>query len=81
VIEPARELDNYWVCVSGPTQQGIQTLYDEPAADKLLFGSGGSRSAAWTGNYLRRIRALRAPAEDMEKILRLNALRFLNAER
>ena len=78
IIEPAKELDNYWICLSGPTQQGIQTLYDELGPDKLLFGSdGGSMHPAVTANYVRRIRALRAPAEDIEKILGLNALRFL----
>lgn len=81
IIEPARELPNYWICLSGPTQQGIQTLYDELGPDKLLFGSdGGSLHPAVTANYLRRIRALRAPAEDTDKILGLNALRFLNGE-
>jgi len=81
VIELAKGLDNYWLCLSGPTQQGIQTLYDELGPDKLLFGSdGGASHPAVMANYLRRIRALRAPAEDIDKILGLNALRFLNIE-
>jgi len=80
-IQAAKELDNYWICLSGPTQQGIQTVYDEVGPDKLLFGSdGGSLHPAVTTNYLRRIRALDAPAEDIEKILGLNALRFLKME-
>jgi predicted TIM-barrel fold metal-dependent hydrolase len=78
IIAPAKELKNYWICLSGPTQQGIQTLYDELGADRLMFGSdGGSGHPAVVANYLRRIRALRAPAEDIEKILGLNALAFL----
>jgi predicted TIM-barrel fold metal-dependent hydrolase len=79
IIEPAKELDNYWICLSGPTQQGIQTLYDELGPDKLLFGSdGGASSPAVMANYLRRVRALKAPREDIDKILGLNALRFLD---
>ena len=78
IIEPAKELDNYWICLSGPTQQGIQTLYDELGPDKLLFGSdGGSMHPAVVSNYLRRIRALRAPQEDIDQIMGLNALQFL----
>lgn len=78
VIGPAKELDNYWICLSGPTQQGIQTIYDELGPDKLMFGSdGGSMHPAVVANYLRRIRALDAPAGDIERILGLNALRFL----
>jgi predicted TIM-barrel fold metal-dependent hydrolase len=79
IIEPCRELPNYWICLSGPTQQGIQTLYDELGPDKLLFGSdGGSLHPAVTSNYLRRIRALAAPKDDIDKILGLNAQRFLD---
>jgi hypothetical protein len=78
VIEPARELDNYWICLSGPTQQGIQTIYDELGPDKLMFGSdGGSMHPAVVANYLRRVRALDAPAKDVDRILGVNALRFL----
>lgn len=80
VIQPAKELDNYWICLAGPTQQGIQTLYDELGPDKLMFGSdGGAFHPATTADYLRRIRALRAPQEDIERILGANALRFLNS--
>jgi len=81
IVEPAKELDNYWICLSGPTQQGIQTLYDQLGPDKLLFGSdGGSMHPAVVSNCLRRIRALRAPQEDIDKILGLNALQFLGLE-
>lgn len=81
IIEPCKELPNYWICLSGPTQQGIQMLYDELGPDKLLFGSdGGSLHPAVTANYLRRVRALDAPQEDIDKILGLNALRFLRTE-
>lgn len=81
IIAPAKELNNYWICLSGPTQQGIQALYDELGADRLMFGSdGGSGHPAVVANYLRRIRALRAPATDIEKILGLNALAFLDPQ-
>jgi uncharacterized protein len=79
VIEPAKVLDNYWLCLAGPTQQGIQALYDNLGPDKLLFGSdGGSFHPATTKDYLRRIKSLNAPQEDIEKILGLNAQRFLH---
>jgi predicted TIM-barrel fold metal-dependent hydrolase len=79
VIQPARELDNYWICLAGVTQQGIQILYDQLGPDKLLFGSdGGAFHPATTADYVRRVRALKAPERDVEKILGLNALRFLN---
>jgi predicted TIM-barrel fold metal-dependent hydrolase len=82
IIEPARELENYWICLAGCTQQGIQTLYDELGPDKLLFGSdGGAFHPATTTDYLRRIRALKAPQEDIEKILGLNAMRFLKQKK
>jgi predicted TIM-barrel fold metal-dependent hydrolase len=81
VIEPARELPNYWICLCGPNQLGLQTLYDELGPDKLLFGSdGGCMHPATTVFHLRRIRALLAPAGDIEKILALNALRLLKLE-
>ena len=78
VIEPARELPNYWICLSGPTQQGMQALYDQLGPDRLLFGSdGGWLDAETTAFHLRQVRALRAPAEDIEKILGTNAQRLL----
>jgi predicted TIM-barrel fold metal-dependent hydrolase len=80
IIEPAKELNNFWICLCGPTQQGIQVLYDELGPNRLLFGSdGGSIHPAVTANWLRRVRALRAPEEDVRKILGLNALQFLSA--
>ena len=81
VIEPARELENYWLCLNGPNQLALQTLYDELGADRLLFGSdGGCMHPATTIFHLRRIRSLRASEEDMEKILGLNALRLVGLE-
>jgi len=78
VITPAKELSNYWICLSGLTQQGMQALFDELGADKLLFGSdGGSMHRAVTANYLRQVRSLAAPQEEIDKILGLNALRLL----
>lgn len=79
VIAPAKELENYWLCLCGPTQQGIQALYDNLGAERLLFGSdGGAFHPATTADYLRRIRALKAPPEDIEKMLGLNAMRLIN---
>jgi predicted TIM-barrel fold metal-dependent hydrolase len=46
-----------------------------------MFGSdGGSFHPAVVANYLRRVRALRAPADDIEKVLGLNAARFLGID-
>ena len=59
----------------------LQALYDALGADQLMFGSdGGSFHPAVVANYLRRVRALRAPAQDVEKILGLNAARFLGID-
>jgi predicted TIM-barrel fold metal-dependent hydrolase len=81
IIEPAKQLDNYWICLSGPTQQGIQSLYDALGPDRLLFGSdGGFSHPAVIANYLRRIRALDAPQADIDRILGLNAARFLGLD-
>ena len=78
VIGPAKELPNYHVVINGPVQQGMQQIYDEVGADKLMFGSdGGSFHPVMVTWYLRRARALRMPAEDLEKILGLNALRLV----
>jgi len=50
-------------------------------ADKLMFGSdGGSSHPAVVANYLRPVRSLRAPTEDIDKILGLNAARFLGVD-
>jgi predicted TIM-barrel fold metal-dependent hydrolase len=77
-IEPAKELPNYYIVLSGPVQQGMQEIYDEVGADKLMFGSdGGSFHPVAVTWYLRRVRALRAPPEDLARILGLNALRLV----
>jgi predicted TIM-barrel fold metal-dependent hydrolase len=78
VITPALELPNYWICLSGPTQQGIQALYDQLGPDKLLFGSDGGWIPSMNVDFhLRQVRALRAPAAHISAILASNALRFL----
>jgi predicted TIM-barrel fold metal-dependent hydrolase len=77
-IQAAKELPNYYIVLNGPVQQGMQKIYDEVGADKLMFGSdGGSFHPLIVTFYLRRARALRAPAEDLEKILGLTALRLV----
>jgi predicted TIM-barrel fold metal-dependent hydrolase len=79
VIHPAKELPNYWVCVPSPTtQQGLQTLYDELGADKLLYGSdGGAFHPGTIHRALIQIRHLQAPDEDIETILSKNALNLV----
>jgi predicted TIM-barrel fold metal-dependent hydrolase len=78
LIEAVRSLPNLYICLSGPTQWGIQSLYDALGPEKLLFGSdGGCGPAAITTAYLRRIERLRAPAAHKDMILGENALRFL----
>jgi predicted TIM-barrel fold metal-dependent hydrolase len=78
LIEAVRSLPNLYICLSGPTQWGIQSLYDALSPEKLLFGSdGGCGPAAITTAYLRRIERLRAPAAHKDMILGENALRFL----
>ena len=78
LIDAAKELPNLYICLSGPTQQGIQAFYDELGPEKLMFGSdGGIGSAAVTTAYLRRIERLEAPQEHKDMILGLNAKRFL----
>jgi len=77
-IQPAKELPNYYIVLNGPVQSGMQKIYDEVGADKLMFGSdGGSFHPSTVTWYLRRARALRAPAADLEKILGLTALRLV----
>ncbi len=77
-IAPAKELPNYYIVLNGPVQQGMQKIYDEVGPDKLMFGSdGGAFHPAIVTWYLRRALALKAPAEDLEKILGLNALRLV----
>lgn len=78
LIDAARELPNLTICLSGPTQWGIQKLYDALGPEKLMFGSdGGCGPAAITTAYLRRIARLKAPEEHKQMILGGNAMRFL----
>jgi len=80
-IDAARELPNLYICLSGPTQWGIQTLYDRLGPEKLMFGTdGGIGHPAVTTAYLRRIDRLKAPLDHKEMILGLNAKRFLLGE-
>jgi len=78
LIESAKELPNLYICLSGPTQWGIQALYDELGPFKLMFGSdGGIGHPAVTAAYLRRINRLKAPAHHKRMILGDNAMNFL----
>ncbi|MBN1293168.1 MAG: amidohydrolase family protein [Candidatus Latescibacteria bacterium] len=78
IIDAAKELPNFYVCLSGPTQWGIQALYNTLGPEKLMFGSdSGIGNAAITTAYLRRIDRLKAPQEHKDMILGLNAKRFL----
>lgn len=80
-IDGVRELPNLQVCLSGPTQWGIQTLYDELGPDRLMFGSdGGIGSHAITRAYLRRLARLEAPEDDKRKIMGISGMRFLFGE-
>jgi uncharacterized protein len=77
-IDAAKELPNLFICLSGPTQWGIQSLYDALGPEKLLFGSdGGCGPASITSAYLRRIDQLNAPEEHKRMILGENALKFI----
>ena len=81
LIDAARELPNLYICLSGPTQWGIQKLYDALGPEKLMFGSdGGCGPAAITTAYLRRIERLKAPAAHKDMILGQNAMRFIKKE-
>ena len=80
-IDGVRELPNLQICLSGPTQWGIQKLYDELGPDRLMFGSdGGIGSHAITRAYLRRLARLKAPEEDRRKIMGITGMRFLLGE-
>ena len=82
LIPSAKELPNLWICLSGPTQWGIQRLYDELGPERLLFGSdGGLGHPAVIAAYLHRLDRLRAPEEHKRMILGENALRFLSGRR
>jgi len=82
LIPAARELPNLWICLSGPTQWGIQKYYDEAGPEKLFFGSdGGLGHPAIIKAYLRRIDRLNAPPAHKRMILGGNAVRFLSMPR
>ena len=77
-IPAAKELPNLWLCVIGPTQWGIQQLYDHLGPEKLMFGSdGGLGHPAINRTYLKRLARLEAPEADKKLILGENAWRFL----
>ncbi|HUV08384.1 MAG TPA: amidohydrolase family protein [Spirochaetia bacterium] len=79
-IPAARSLQNLWICLMGPTQWGMQQLYDHLGAEKLMFGSdGGLGHPAIIRTYLKRIERLRAPESDKRLILGENAWRFLHS--
>ena len=78
LIDAVTELPNLYICLSGPTQWGMQTLYDRLGPEKLMFGSdGGIGCAAIIKAYLRRIDRLVAPPAHKQMILSDNAMRFL----
>ena len=80
-LDAAQELPNFFICLSGPTQWGMQALYDRLGPDKLMFGTdGGIGHHSITTAYLRRIDRLNAPSEHKEMILGLNAKRFMSIE-
>ena len=77
-VNHAKDLPNLWICLSGPTQWGIQKFYDELGPERLLWGSdGGLGTPAVIKAYLRRIERLKAPQEHKRMILGENAMRFL----
>jgi len=79
-VETAGDIPNLWLCLSGPTQWGIQKLYDRLGPERLMFGSdGGLGTAAITKAYLLRIARLDAPESHKEMILGENAARFMRA--
>ena len=76
--ETAGDIPNLWLCLSGPTQWGIQKLYDRLGPERLMFGSdGGLGTPAIIKAYLLRIERLDAPAEHKKMILGENAMRFM----
>ena len=78
LIPAVRELPNLWVCLSGPPQWGIQSLYNELGPKKLLFGSdGGLGHPAVIKAYIRRVERLQAPEEHKRMIWGENAMRLL----
>jgi predicted TIM-barrel fold metal-dependent hydrolase len=78
LIDAVKELTNLYICLSGPTQWGIQQLYDALGPEKLMFGTdAGCGPSSMITAYLRRIERLKAPQVHKEMILGLNAKRFL----
>jgi predicted TIM-barrel fold metal-dependent hydrolase len=81
-LDAVGELPNLWLCLSGPTQWAIQTLYDKLGPNRLLFGSdGGLGHPAITRAYLRRIDRLNAPERHKKMILGGNAMSFIKPNR
>jgi hypothetical protein len=69
---------NLWLCLSGPTQWGLQKLYDALGPDRLMWGSdGGLGTPAVIKAYLRRIERLKASDDHKRMILGENAMRFM----
>ncbi len=66
-IDAAKELPNLFICLSGPTQWGIQSLYDALGPEKLLLvvmeGADLRQSLPLT---LRRIDLMDAPKRIKE---------------
>ncbi len=78
-LDAAEALPNLFICLSGPTQWGIQALYNHLGPDKLMFGTdGGIGHRSIITAYLRRIDRLDAPSEHKDMILGVNAKRFLS---
>jgi uncharacterized protein len=77
-VEYAGAVKNLYICTSGPTQQGIQALYDRLGPERLIFGSdAGCGPPAIITAYLRRIDRLQAPMAHKEMILGQNARKLL----
>ena len=77
-VEYAGAVKNLIICTSGPTQLGIQTLYDTLGPERLIFGSdAGCGPPAIIKAYLRRMDRLHAPLPHKEMILGLNAQQLL----
>ena len=81
-VDAMKELPNLYICLSGPTQWGIQTLYNELGPERLLFGSdGGIGHRAVITAYLRRMEKLDAPAAHKQMILAGNALKLIGKDK
>jgi predicted TIM-barrel fold metal-dependent hydrolase len=80
-IPVANELPNLWLCLMGPTQWGLQRLYDEWGPDRLMFGSdGGLGHPSIIQTYMKRIEGLRMPRRDRDLIMGENAWRFIHQD-